>query len=143
MGKKAKVVFDTNVWVSFFAKKNLAERFLQIIEEKKIEIFITEEILGEISKVLIYPKIKVLLETSGVKEREIFQRILEISIVIKPKFKLKIIKEDIEDNKILDCAMQANSDFIITGDKHLLKLKKLKNIKIITPREFLLKFIKF
>ncbi|MBI2671412.1 putative toxin-antitoxin system toxin component, PIN family, partial [Candidatus Woesearchaeota archaeon] len=42
-----------------------------------------------------------------------------------------------DDNKIIECAIDGNSDCIITKDKHLLKLKEYKGIKIITPEEFL------
>jgi predicted nucleic acid-binding protein len=51
--------------------------------------------------------------------------------------KLKVIEEDLEDSKILDCALQAKAKFIVSGDKHLLRLKKFRNIKILTPRKFL------
>jgi len=137
MGKKVKVVFDTNVWMSIFIKKTLGEEFSEIFEREEIEVYITEEILGEISKVLMYPKINELLELSRVSEREILQRVGEISVLVRPKLKLKVIEEDLEDNKILDCALQAKAGFVVSGDKHLLRLKKFRNIKILTPREFL------
>jgi putative PIN family toxin of toxin-antitoxin system len=142
MGKKVKVVFDTNVWISIFFKKTLGKEFSEILEKEKIEIYTTKEILEEISKVLMYSKISELLELSGISEREIIQRIVENSMLVKPKFKLRIIGEDLEDNKILDCALQAKVDFIVSGDKHLLKLKKFQNIKIVAPREFLDNFEK-
>jgi len=137
MGKKVKVVFDTNVWVSIFMKKTLGEEFSKILGERNIQIYTSEQILKEISKVLFYPKINELLNLSRVSMKEILQNILKSSILIKPKFKLSVIKEDPEDNKILDCALQSKADFIVSGDKHLLKLKKFKKTKIITPREFL------
>jgi len=137
MGKKVKVVFDTNVWISIFIKKTLGEEFSEIFEREEIEVYITEEILGEISKVLMYPKINELLELSRVSEREILQRVGEISVLVRPKLKLKVIEEDLEDNKILDYALQAKAGFVVSSDKHLLRLKKFRNIKILTPREFL------
>ena len=137
MGKKVKVVFDTNIWISIFMKKTLGEEFSEILGKERIEIYTSEQILKEVSKVLVYPKISELLELSGISMREILQNILRNSISVKPKFKLNIIKEDPEDNKILDCALQAKANFIVSGDKHLLKLRKFKNTKIVTPREFL------
>ncbi len=136
MGKKVKVVFDTNVWLSIFSKKTLGREFSQLFE-KGIEIYITEEILKEISKVSVYPKIIELMEKSGTNRKEILRNIVENSMLIRPKFKLKTIKEDVEDNKFLDCALQAKADFIISGDKHLLKLGKFRATKILTPKEFL------
>lgn len=137
MGQTVKVVFDTNVWISIFIKKTLGKEFSEILKKGAIAVFVTEEIMTEISKVLMYPKINKLLELSGVSEREILQNIIEISELVKPTFKLRVIKEDLEDNRILDCALQAKAEFIVSGDRHLLKLKKFKKIKIMTPREFL------
>ncbi|MBS3054904.1 MAG: putative toxin-antitoxin system toxin component, PIN family [Candidatus Aenigmarchaeota archaeon] len=134
---KVKVVFDTNVWISIFTKKTLSKEFSEILEKELVSVYISEEILKEITKVLFYPKIEELLNLSGVNERDILRNITSISNFVKPKFKLKVIKEDPEDNKILDCAMQVKVDFIISGDRHLLKLKKFRNTKIVTPREFL------
>jgi hypothetical protein len=57
--------------------------------------------------------------------------------VVYPKKKLNIVKEDLADNKIIECALEAKASFIISGDKRLLKIRKYKGIKIITPREFL------
>lgn len=56
---------------------------------------------------------------------------------------MKIIEitEDLEDNKILEAASEAKADYIISGDKHLLKLKEFKGIKIVKAKEFL-EFIK-
>ena len=136
MGKKVKVVFDTNIWISIFMKKTLGKEFSEIFK-KGIDVYTTEEILKEISKVLVYPRISELLELSGVSEREIIRSIVKNSIIVRPKFRLKVIKEDQEDNRILDCALQAKAGFIVSGDKHLLKLGKFRNIKILTPREFL------
>jgi len=137
MDKKIKIVFDTNVWVSIFMKKTLGKEFSRIFENEKIQIFVSEQIMKEISRVFMYPKISELLGLSGVSIREILENIVRNSISVKPIHILNIIKEDPEDNRILECALHTKADFIVSGDKHLLKLKKFKNVKIITPREFL------
>jgi len=41
------------------------------------------------------------------------------------------------DNRISECAVDGNAEFIVTGDtKHILPLKEYKGIKILTPSEF-------
>jgi len=65
------------------------------------------------------------------------EKIISISTIVEPLAKIEIIKEDIEDNIILECAKEGNADYIISQDKHLLKLRQFENIKIITPEEFL------
>jgi len=137
MGAKIKVVFDTNVWVTIFLKKAVSREFSEILKEGNAEVYVTKALLEEISKVLMYPKLTKLLETAEVSPREIFKRIVENSVLVNPQLKLHVVKEDPEDNKILDCAVKAQADFIISGDRHLLKLKKFRNIRIVTPRDFL------
>lgn len=51
--------------------------------------------------------------------------------------KLSVIKEDKPDNRILECAVAAKADFIVSGDKHLKALKEFGGIKIISASEFL------
>jgi len=137
MGKKLKVVLDTNVWVSIFMKKTLGEEFSGLLEKDKMDVYISRQILEEISKVLVYPKITELLELSGVSVKQILQNVVKSSKPVNPKVKLDLIKEDVEDNRILECALEAGADFIVSGDGHLLKLRKFKGVKIIKPREFL------
>lgn len=134
MGKKIKVVLDTNVWVSIFMKKTLAEEFSKLFE--KIKVYNSEVILKEISRVLLYPRINELVRLSGLGIEDIIQNIADNSIIIKPKHKIDIIKQDPEDNKILECAVHAKAGFIVSGDTHLTRLKEFKKIKIVSPREF-------
>lgn len=137
MGKKLNVVLDTNVWISIFLNKTLGGEFSKLLEEDRVDVYISQQILEEISKVLIYPKITELLKLSGVSVKQILENIVESSKQVNPKLELDSIKEDFEDNKILECALEAGADFIVSGDAHLLKLKKFKNIRIMKPRDFL------
>ncbi len=56
--------------------------------------------------------------------------------VIEPKQKVEVVKEDPDDDKVIECAIESGSEYILTYDKHLLKLKEFRGIKIITPDEF-------
>jgi putative PIN family toxin of toxin-antitoxin system len=140
VGKKIKVVLDTNVWLSIFMKKTLGREFSKLFNQDKIEVFISKEIIEEISRVLTYPKIAMLLESTGIGMKEILKHIVNISTIVSPNIKLHVIKEDPTDNIILECAYEAKAEFIVSGDKHLLKLKKFRNIRIVTPRKFLNRF---
>lgn len=134
MGKKVKVVLDTNVWVSIFMKKVLSDEFSQAKQD--LTIYISPDILLEISKVLLYPKIATVLQKADVKQKEILRAIEVNSTIVKPKLKLHIIDEDAEDDKIIECAVASGADYIITGDNHLLKLGCYKKTSILTPRVF-------
>ena len=134
MDKKVKVVFDTNVWISIFMKKRLKNEFLQAKDD--LTIYTSKNIALEVSKVLLYPKIAQILKKSGIHEKDILRIYTANSKIVEPNTKLHIISEDIEDNKILECALAAGAHIIVSGDKHLLQLGKYRKIRILTPKEF-------
>ncbi|MFB3889376.1 MAG: putative toxin-antitoxin system toxin component, PIN family [Candidatus Bathyarchaeia archaeon] len=134
MGKKVKVVFDTNVWISIFTKDILGEEFSRA--KRAMTVYVSKETILEISKVLLHPKIAELLKKTGVSPKEVLRAIEANSTNVNPTAKLDVIGEDPEDNKILECALAARAEIIVSGDKHLLKLRKLKKTKILAPREF-------
>jgi len=69
-------------------------------------------------------------------------KIIEICTLVEPSRKIDFVKEDPADNKILECAVEANVDYIVTYDKHLLKLKEFEGIQIVSPAKFLEKMKK-
>jgi uncharacterized protein len=134
VGKKLKVVFDTNVWVSIFMQKLLTEKFSETKQE--LTVYVSADIILEISRVLFYPKIALLLSLAGILEKEILRTIETNSALIEPKVKVRVIKEDVEVNKILECALAAGADFIVSGDRHLLALGKVRKTRILSPKQF-------
>jgi putative PIN family toxin of toxin-antitoxin system len=134
VGKKVKVVFDTNVWVSIFLEDILYDEFLQV--KQNLTIYVSKDTTLELSRVLLYPKIARVLEKNGIRKKDVLRVITVDSKLVEPKIKLQVLKEDTEDNKVLECALAARADFIVSGDKHLLELGKFKKTRILTPRDF-------
>lgn len=133
MGKKVKVVFDTNVWISIFMEKSLKDEFLRIKQD--LTVYVSDDIGLEISKVLQYPRVSEILRKTGIREKDVLRIFAVNSLRVEPKVDLHIINEDEEDNKILECALAARADIIVSGDKHL-NLGCFKKTRILTPREF-------
>ena len=69
-------------------------------------------------------------------------RICEIhaKVAVFPQTRVDLIKDDPDDNMILECALAADVEYIITGDSHLLTLKSFEKIKIISPAMFISEF---
>ena len=134
MGKKVKVVFDTNVWISIFLEKRLKDEFSKVKQD--LTVYVSEDIGLEVSKVLQYPRVSEILRKTGVREKDVLRIFAVNSRRVEPKVELHIINEDEEDNKILECALAARADIIVSGDKHLLNLGKFKKTRILTPKEF-------
>jgi putative PIN family toxin of toxin-antitoxin system len=134
VGKKVKVVFDTNVWISIFMDKRLRDEFSR--SKQAVTVYISEDIGLEISKVLQYPKVAEILKKIGMREKDVLLILANNSKKVETKLKLHLIDDDPEDNKILECALAAKSDIIVSGDKHLVNLGKFKKTRILMPREF-------
>lgn len=127
-----KVVLDTNVYVSSVFWKGSPHRIIDRALDKQIKVFISVDILQELEKVLR----RDFEEDEAFIHRQI-NLILYYAEVVEVHEKVDVVKEDPDDNKILECAKAARVDFVITSDNHLLKLNNFENIPIITPQKFM------
>ena len=127
------VVLDTNVLIPITRwDYSLAQKVLFKLVNSNFKIFVSLDILKEFKKAIIRD-----FNFSEEKSRELIDKILLFADLIEITEKVDVVKEDPDDNKILECALASNSDYIIIYDNHLLKLKEFKNIKIVTPEEAL------
>ena len=123
---------DTNFLISATQwDYSVAHKLLKKFILSDAEIFTTQDILDETAEVLERD-----FEYSKGDAENIIEKILLFAKLIKTKQKIDVVKDDPDDNKVIECAIESSSDYIITYDKHLLKLKDYKGIKIITPEEF-------
>jgi uncharacterized protein len=129
-----KVVFDTNVVVSAaLYEKSLPALLLSLGLEGKIRFFVSPALLNEYVTVLKRPRFKL-----GEKEiTELMGKINRKASIVTPTKRLKIVKGDEPDNRILECAVKAKADFIVTGNKRHFPFEEFKGSKIVTPREFI------
>jgi uncharacterized protein len=63
--------------------------------------------------------------------------ILSESTIVELRIKLDVVKDDPDDNKFIEAAIEGKARYIITRDKHLLKIKEYQGIKIIKPEDFI------
>ena len=127
------MVLDTNILVSAAICDGNQAKIIRKAHNGDVKLVISSEIIKELVDVLSRPKFKFSKEQI---ENHI-SHIVETAEIVEPDIKLNIIKEDPPDNRILECAVFANADYIISGDGHLLSLGKIKNIPIITSMQFL------
>ena len=127
-----KIVFDTNIYISAFVIPggNAEKAYLHAIDGD-FELCTSIAILTELARKLD--------EKFGWEKQKIVQLIISISdvaTVLKTTPRLKVLSDD-PDNRILECALKAGADFLVTGDKHLLKLKNYENFEIVKLSAFL------
>ena len=134
-----RVTVDTNVLISATFWSGDSEKIIELVEKGEIELVLSVAILREYAEVLQYKEIQDKIRDKNLRIRRSIQKIASISICTYPKEKVHAIEEDTDDNRILECAIAGNVDYLITQDKHLLKLAEYQGIKIITPKELLKK----
>ncbi len=127
-----KVVFDTNIYISAFVIPggNAEKAYLHAIDGD-FELCTSIAILTELARKLD--------EKFGWEKQKIVQLLTSISdvaTVLKTTPRLKVLSDD-PDNRILECALKAGVAFLVTGDKHLLKLRNYENFEIIKLANFL------
>jgi putative PIN family toxin of toxin-antitoxin system len=127
-----KVVFDTNIFISAF-----------VIPGSKAEEVYVDVLRGSF---ILCSSVAILTETAQ-KLREKFgwpedtvtrllKTVAKVAMIVKTRSHLHVLSDE-PDNRILECAIEAKADFIVTGDNHLLSLKQYQNIKMVKLSDFL------
>lgn len=129
---KSIVALDTNIYVSAIFWSGEPYLVVQKAVKEEIVAFISEDIVKELRKVLSRD-----FSIDKKDIEEVVKAVLLFVHLIEPKEKVSVIKDDSDDDRILECALACKADFIITQDNHLLKLKEFKGVKIVKPKEFL------
>jgi len=138
-----KVTLDVNVLISGTFWTGDSFRILETIDKKELLFVTSKAIIDEYEKILKSDEIVEKVKDKQLVLKKIAQKIITNSLVVKPKRKLDVVKDDPDDNKILECATESKVDYIITQDKHLLKIKNFEGIKILKPSEFLEIYLKY
>src|SRR3989344_6367189 len=121
------VVFDTNILISSTLWENSeAQKLLFKLLENNVQIYCSVKILEEYKTVL-----KRDFKYENDEINEFLDQVLYFVKLIATKDKLNVVKQDPNDDHVIECAIESESKFIITYDKDLLSLKEFRDIKII------------
>ena len=127
-----RVVLDTNVFISgIFWSGNYCFQLIDKWKNKEIELVSSLNIIEELVHTL--RNFKIPMPESMIEEWRNIS--LNNSIIIKPSTKIDAVKEDPEDNKFIETAVDGKASFIVSQDKHLLNLKEYQGIRIVKPEE--------
>jgi len=124
-----KIITDSNIIISAFSSHGLCKSLFEFLIENHT-IIISEYIIQEVDRIFLK---KLKMPKENVDEIVLFLR--ETAFISDYTIPLKQISRDVKDDPILGICEQQNIDYILTGDKDLLVLKKYKNVRIISPRD--------
>ena len=131
--RNKKIILDTNLWISFL----ISNKFSQIdklIENKKIILIFSNELLEEFIDVVSRPKFKKYFSKKDIEK--ILEYFDQFGELVKVKSDIKICRDE-KDNFLLNLSVDSKADYLITGDKDLLILEMIEDTKIKTFSEFI------
>ena len=126
-----RVVFDTNVFVSAYGFGGGPATLMRAAITSEFELVTSPALLAELARVLADK-----LEFDVTHVEEVVRQIARVALVVRPRSTLAVIADE-QDNRVLECAVEANADTIVSGDRHLLGLGEYEGISVITVAEAL------
>jgi len=129
------VVFDVNILVSSLISKGKPRELWLKAVSGEFQLVLSRRIVEEFVEVISRPKFQRYLG-----ERDVLDFLEALSTrarIVRTRSRLRIIREDPEDNNILAAAYDGRADYIVSGDRHLLGLREFEGIKIVTVERIL------
>jgi putative PIN family toxin of toxin-antitoxin system len=127
-----RVVADTNIYISALMFGGLPGVFLKHAFQNAFLLVTSPALLDELDE-----KLRLKFEVSPDDAQAIRLRLEKIAHVVRPDIALDIIKDDPDDNRVLECAAAGKADYVVSGDRHLLKLRSFDSVPILTVRQFM------
>jgi uncharacterized protein len=123
---------DANIWVSAFNFRGKPRRVIDMADEGQISLAISEPMVEEILRVL-----REKFQWSNEALKEAAYQMNSIARKVTPTESVAVISEDPADDRILECAAQARSDYIVSGDNDLLRVRIFRDIPTVKVSAFL------
>ena len=124
-----RVTVDTNILVSATFWYGASYRIIELVEQGKVELVLSEAIIQEFSAVLEYEEIKKKIVNKGLLMLRTVEKLVLMSKMVVPAIKIAVVKEDPDDDKILECAVAGDVNYLISKDNHLIRIVKYGKIK--------------
>lgn len=127
-----RVTADSNIYISAFQFRGTPLQFLILAAEQRIDLAVSAHIIEEVTRTLRekfdWPEARI----------ESARRIIgNITRLVVPSESVDVIKEDQDDNRILECALEAGSAYIVSGDKDLHRLGQFRDARVIKVADIL------
>ena len=127
-----RITLDTNVVVSALISPGTSRQVLELARSGAVTLILSPFILEETAGVL---RTKMAWDDGRI--RTALEMIKGLSTLVRPEKSLSVVKEDAQDNRIVECAAFGRADYLVSGDKHILSLKEYQGIRFLSPRDLL------
>lgn len=131
-----RMVLDTNVIVSALVFGGIPRGVLELAEAGPCQFFYSLPIQTEVRRVLSEK-----FDWPQAMLRQALPPLWRVGQLVVPHTTIDAVPNDPDDNRILECAVEAQAQLVVSGDHHLLALQNYKSISIVTPRRFIEVFL--
>ena len=128
-----RVVCDTNVLISGFLFGGHCRTIIRLISEGQIDGFISSALVAEFEGVLLRPKFGLTANQVGA----VIDLVRQTFVPVSPAESVNVIKGDPDDDAVLEAALAAGAEVVVSGDSHLLDLSEFRDIRIVSPASLL------
>jgi uncharacterized protein len=130
---KPQAVYDTNVIVSAILKPgSIPASLVSLAMTGEVQLFLSPALLTEYTEVVKRP----MFQFSPKSVNRFFKELETAAVMVYPTIR-ETAALDEPDNRILECALEAKAEYVITGNRKHFPFAQFKGIKILTPREFI------
>jgi len=131
-----RIVLDTNVLISAFVFPGGApELVYRLVLEERVELVTTPALLAEFARILTTK-----FAWDGDAAEEAVRQVARVARVVEPSEPIHEIKADPPDDRVLEAAVAGKAEAIVSGDRHVLRLGRCRDVRILKPAEFLSDF---
>jgi len=133
-----RIVLDTNVFISGIFFTGPPYEILKAWRDGRVQLLISPSILDEYRRIAT----ELALRFRDVDLKAFLDLLtVQAEIVLAPTLPA-VIRDDPSDDKFLEAAVAGKASYVISGDKHLLKLSEFQGIQILKPRDFAQRYLR-
>ena len=126
------VTVDTNVLVSGVFFGGIPGKIVTAAREGVFTLAMTPLLLSELRRVVSREKFG--LHPDAI---ELLMADMEAcATIVYPRKLHQVVLRDSDDDAVVDCAVESDSSYIVSGDSHLTETDTLEGVSVVTPKRF-------
>lgn len=128
-----RAVFDVNILVSAVLFPGIFRTLVESLDKNKFTLVLSPSLLEDFLRVIEKPKLKRLIIPEFAED--FISLLHQKSLIVEPQIKVRACR-DPSDDAVLEAALAAKADMVVTGDKDLLTMRSFKKVMILSPSAF-------
>jgi hypothetical protein len=132
------VVLDTNVLINaLLSAEGPPAQVIDLWDAGAFDVAVSAPLLDELKRVLRYKRVRKYLEMTSVEVDSLIKQWSSTAVYIDSEMRLDVVEDDPDVNRVLECAVAAEAEYIVSGDDHLLDLGEYRGIEVLPPAGFI------